>query len=88
MASTATLPENIDLLAETPTRIANGERCDSCASRAYWEVGFESSPLDFCNHHYNRFIQKFSDKPVTRIDWEDGFFGAVDYSKKSDSAFA
>jgi len=87
MTATADLATPVDELVETPTRLSNQERCDSCDARAYWEIGFSSGPLNFCNHHFNRFSVKFADLPVTKIDWQDGFL-AVDYSRKSETAFS
>ncbi len=69
----STLIETEVSLPKDELRPANGERCDSCGSRAYWAVQFEASELDFCNHHYNRFSQSFADNKVERIDWKDGY---------------
>lgn len=88
MSTATTAPVNLDSLETAPKRASrNDDRCDSCSARAYWEVSMESGNLVFCNHHYNRFSAKFADRPVTQIDWQDGFL-AVNYNRKADSAFS
>lgn len=88
MTATVNDTQELDALETAPKRTStNEDRCDACAARAYWEVHMESGSLVFCNHHYNRFNKKFADRPVISIDWNDGYL-AVDYSRKSNGAFA
>lgn len=48
---TTTAPE---ATAENIAAISDTERCDRCGHRAYVLVYFNSGPLAFCAHDYNR----------------------------------